>query len=187
MAVRCDVPLDKLALRVNGGSGARRSAADRSANVQGRHTLSPVFRRRAFQVAGVLVLAALVGNVHALVDSALHPEIPYFAREHLIVGGVTALVSVALSSLLLRYVQQLAGAMDTMNRFEAILPICSSCRMIRRSGADPSAMESWQPLESYISEKTMTEFSHGICPGCMAALYPEYLCETQRKRGCARL
>ncbi len=34
-----------------------------------------------------------MSNLSALVDAFLHPEIPYFDIEHLIVGGVTGLVS----------------------------------------------------------------------------------------------
>lgn len=141
--------------------------------------LSAVFKSPAFQGAVLVALAVLVGNVNGLVDAVLHPEIPYFDSEHLVVGGVTALVSAALSFLLLRYMRYLDRAVDTIIRLEAILSICSRCKKIRRSGADPSAMESWQPIESYITEKTSTEFSHGICPNCRAALYPDYESEPQ--------
>ena len=34
--------------------------------------------------------------------------------------------------------------------------------------------ESWQSIESYITEHTTTKFSHGICPDCMKKLYPEF-------------
>ncbi len=47
---------------------------------------------------GVIVI--LLSNLNALVDSVLHPEIPCFDEEHLIVGGITALVTAVLFSLL---------------------------------------------------------------------------------------
>lgn len=53
-----------------------------------------------------------------------------------------------------------------------ILPICANCKKIR---TDDGA---WQALESYISQHTDAQFSHGICTDCMAELYPEI----QRKR-----
>ena len=37
-----------------------------------------------------------MSNLNALVDYVLHPYIPYFDKEHLIVGGVTGLVSIVL-------------------------------------------------------------------------------------------
>lgn len=53
-----------------------------------------------------------------------------------------------------------------------ILPICANCKKIRtEEGA-------WQALESYISQHTDAQFSHGICTDCMQELYPEI----QRKR-----
>ena len=48
-----------------------------------------------------------------------------------------------------------------------ILPICANCKKIR---ADDGA---WQALESYISQHTDAQFSHGICVDCMQELYPE--------------
>ncbi len=43
-----------------------------------------------------LVLVLLVGNLNAVIDRFLHPEIPYFDHEHLIEGGLAVLVAVAL-------------------------------------------------------------------------------------------
>lgn len=53
-----------------------------------------------------------------------------------------------------------------------ILPICANCKKIR---TDDGA---WQALETYISQHTDAQFSHGICTDCMTTLYPEL----QRKR-----
>ena len=30
----------------------------------------------------------------------------------------------------------------------------------------------WQQVEEYVSAHTRAEFSHGLCPECMARLYP---------------
>jgi len=43
-------------------------------------------------------------NLNAMVDVVLHPEIPYFDKEHLIVGGVTGFVSMVLFGLLALYI-----------------------------------------------------------------------------------
>ena len=39
------------------------------------------------------------------------------------------------------------------------LPICAHCKSIREEGE-------WVRLESYVSSRTDTTFSHGVCPGC---------------------
>lgn len=43
---------------------------------------------------------------------------------------------------------------------KGIIPICSYCKKIRRD------QESWQQLESYISDHSEALFSHGVCPDC---------------------
>lgn len=49
-----------------------------------------------------------------------------------------------------------------------VLPICANCKKIRDDHG------AWQGLESYISQHTDAEFSHGICNDCMRELYPAY-------------
>jgi hypothetical protein len=45
--------------------------------------------------------------------------------------------------------------------------ICSYCKRVRNDGND------WEQLESYISEHTDAQFSHGICPPRLATAYAE--------------
>jgi hypothetical protein len=47
-----------------------------------------------------------------------------------------------------------------------MLPICSSCKKIR----DDEGY--WKQIESYVSEHSETEFSHGICTECATKLHP---------------
>ena len=56
------------------------------------------------------------------------------------------------------------------------IPICSSCKKIR----DDEGF--WQNLESYFSDRSEIEFSHGICPECMKKLYPDYYADYMKKR-----
>ena len=56
---------------------------------------------------------------------------------------------------LLRYVVKLEG----------LLPICSVCKSIRNeTGA-------WEPLETFISSRSDADFTHGLCPRCVAQHY----------------
>jgi CRP-like cAMP-binding protein len=49
-----------------------------------------------------------------------------------------------------------------------LLPICAHCKKIREDDG------TWIPIEQYISDHSEAEFSHGLCPDCVKALYPQY-------------
>jgi phosphoserine phosphatase RsbU/P len=57
-------------------------------------------------------------------------------------------------------VQELQAALDTVKELSGLLPICSYCKRIRDDN------DYWQQLESFVSEHTRAQFSHGICPAC---------------------
>ncbi len=109
-----------------------------------------------------------MSNLGAIVDSVLHPEIPYFDAEHIIVGVAAAVVSNLLLVLLEIYLRQLDRAIDSIKRLEGLLPICSACKKIR------DAENQWHVLEEFITSKTDATFTHGICPECAQELYPGY-------------
>jgi sigma-B regulation protein RsbU (phosphoserine phosphatase) len=64
-------------------------------------------------------------------------------------------------------IAELETAVSTVKRLQGLIPICSYCKRIRSDSND------WEQLESYISEHTDAQFSHGICPPCLAAAYAE--------------
>lgn len=54
-----------------------------------------------------------------------------------------------------------------INQLECVLPICSSCRKVRTNEGE------YIPLESYITQRTDSICSHGLCDECTKKLYPE--------------
>lgn len=62
-----------------------------------------------------------------------------------------------------------------VNTLESFLPICANCKKIRKPDSNPKEMDSWENMESYISERTSSLFSHGICPECKEELYGNVL------------
>ncbi len=62
---------------------------------------------------------------------------------------------------------ELQGALDQVKTLSGILPICSSCKMIRDDDGD------WEAVDTYVLKHTDAQFSHGICPGCLTRLYPD--------------
>ena len=50
---------------------------------------------------------------------------------------------------------------------EGFIPICASCKKIR------NAEDQWEQLEKYITQHSLAQFSHSICPDCARQLYPD--------------
>jgi hypothetical protein len=63
---------------------------------------------------------------------------------------------------------ELETALDEIKELSGLLPICAACKKIR----DDQGY--WQQIEYYVSEHAQVQFSHGICPDCAAALYPDF-------------
>ncbi len=64
-------------------------------------------------------------------------------------------------------VQELEVAMDHVKTLQGILPICMHCYKIRND------TQAWDRLETYITNHSDAQFSHSICPDCLAEHYPE--------------
>ncbi len=64
---------------------------------------------------------------------------------------------------------ELQNVLDHVKTLQGIIPICSHCHKIRNDE------ESWQLIEQYLSEHTNAQFSHGICPECLASHYQELI------------
>lgn len=59
-----------------------------------------------------------------------------------------------------KLITELNQALKEVKTLRGILPICSYCKKIRDDNGN------WQEIESYISSKSDTDFSHGICDEC---------------------
>jgi len=66
-------------------------------------------------------------------------------------------------------VRQKKALSERVSNLEKFLPICSYCKKIRDKD------NKWHSIESYITGKTDTEFSHGLCPDCAKKYYKDYL------------
>ena len=53
------------------------------------------------------------------------------------------------------------------NNLGGLLPICSNCKKIRDKDGH------WNQIESYISNHSEANFSHGLCGKCVKELYGE--------------
>lgn len=62
---------------------------------------------------------------------------------------------------------ELSQALAEIQRLEGLLPICSSCKRIRKDD------NSWEQFEVFITTRTNARFTHGLCPDCTRTLFPE--------------
>jgi hypothetical protein len=60
--------------------------------------------------------------------------------------------------------EQLQSELRTLR---GIVPICSHCKNVR----DDDGF--WRSVEEYLATRSEADFSHGICPECLASRYPE--------------
>jgi CheY-like chemotaxis protein len=57
-------------------------------------------------------------------------------------------------------VQELQEALEQIRTLQGVLPICMYCKKIRND------QNYWQQVETYVSQHSQAEFSHGLCPEC---------------------
>jgi len=63
--------------------------------------------------------------------------------------------------------EELEQALKEVKVLRGFIPICAACKKIR----DDQGY--WQEVEAYISQRSETQFSHGICADCAKKLYPD--------------
>jgi DNA-binding response OmpR family regulator len=60
----------------------------------------------------------------------------------------------------IRVGERILGLERQVRNLEGLLPICSYCKRIRGES------DRWEPIERYLSQRTESRLSHGICPTC---------------------
>lgn len=65
-----------------------------------------------------------------------------------------------------RLIGELRQAIADIKTLRGLLPICAGCKKIR----DDTGY--WQGLEQYLSAHAAVQFSHGLCPDCLAKYNP---------------
>ena len=76
----------------------------------------------------------------------------------LIMGGLIALNAQ-------RMEKELDSADQNIKTLARLVPICAACKKVR----DDQGY--WNQIESYLQRNTDLDFSHGLCPECMDAMY----------------
>jgi diguanylate cyclase (GGDEF)-like protein len=72
-------------------------------------------RQRMLHVLIYLAIILLMANISPVVDSFLHPDIPYLDPAHLLIGGITAGITALLLSLLISHANHMASVAQELN------------------------------------------------------------------------
>ena len=64
-------------------------------------------------------------------------------------------------------IKELEKALSKIKTLSGIIPICAGCKKIR----DDEGY--WKQVEVYVRDHTEAEFSHGLCPDCVAEIEKE--------------
>ena len=84
-------------------------------------------------------------------------------------GSVQYVIETLRSALDLLETKEIVEHMRSeLDLLRGILPTCAECKKIRTPEG------TWEQMESFVSRHSAAQFSHGICPSCVAKLYPTY-------------
>ncbi len=115
---------------------------------------------RCWLIAGTLCACEVTGENAQKIDSCLKCTV--FNRA---IAGDEALELQELLIILVYNLRQHRRHLEESRRevklLQGLLPICAACKKIRDSD------QNWQPVEMYIRDHSMAEFSHGLCPDCL--------------------
>ena len=106
-----------------------------------------------------LMVLFFIGYISVLVAFAFHYSFvsETFVSFIFFSGSIFVYIGTIVQSRLLAGVQ---------NTLKGILPICITCNKIRVMDRSSEESEKWQRIDTFISEKTDVDFSHGYCPEC---------------------
>jgi DNA-binding response OmpR family regulator len=74
----------------------------------------------------------------------------------------------------LRVAERILKYATTIQDLESMLPICSYCKKV----CDDNNY--WQQVETYLSNRTNTNFSHSVCPSCYTSKVKPELDQTRK-------
>lgn len=111
----------------------------------------------------IILLTARTGRedvVQGLLTGADDYITKPFDREELRARVQVGRRVIELQKALAARVGELEKALKHITQLQGLLPICSYCKRVRND------RNYWQQIETYVSEHSEAQFSHGICPDC---------------------
>ena len=98
-----------------------------------------------------------------------------FDREELRARLNAGIRIVELQAQLTARVKELEETLHRVHELQALLPICCYCKKVRDD------QNYWHEVENYVSARSGTMFSHGICPDCRDKVVKTQIAELTSK------
>ena len=148
--------------------------------------------------AGIMIACIVhIGEVRNIVALALEPDRSWLLKRiklhrALMVFFLIAYVAVALACLTgfkkitelvvpavfflgaafvyLGILMQNRMSAAMLQTLRGLIPICSWCKRVRTTSSGEDQDSAWQSIETYLARKAPVDFTHGICPDCLAQI-----------------
>lgn len=78
-------------------------------------------RNPGVQISMYVLIVLFMANLNAIADAFLHPDISYFDKEHLVVGGISGLFAALVGGFLLVHIKKTNTTLAKLNRLNARL------------------------------------------------------------------
>lgn len=127
----------------------------------------PVIKARAFEVGANDYIVKLPDKIELLARIRYHSKV-HQAQVQLVESNQQL---AALNAKLEDSNRELTRSLAEVKKLSGMLPICAGCKKIR----DDSGY--WTQVETYIMQRTLASFSHGVCPTCAIKMLEEAGCE----------
>lgn len=93
-----------------------------------------------------------------LLELTIWPIVPWPARD----SYITASSAMVMIIIVVWYCARAGQLTREIRLLRGLLPVCMYCHRIRND------KDHWERFERYIMTRSQAEFSHGICPYCVA-------------------
>lgn len=106
------------------------------------------------------------GLIHPDVNIRLDELSGAFSVHHLPMAFFFGALGALFGLMNISYTLSLSREKKRVQMLETLLPICAHCKKIRDDSNSEKGEGPWIRVDHYISSKTETEFTHGMCPEC---------------------
>ncbi len=147
---------------MNDGNKIKQGGVGKRSGIKKKSILGELLGQVAvWQGLGFFALVCLIWAIEALdLPAAIYgrPEsvVDWFGSS-ILMGGVVVIGFVVVAH---TYVQQ-------KRILKGFISVCSYCKKVHVSESD------WEQIEQFISERTLAEFTHGVCPVCYQKIMAE--------------